>query len=178
MGDSMIYCCATNYHKILGLRQHIYHLPVSLGQQSRHCLPESSAQGLTGHQATSQAVFHPGALRCPSKLTQLFAEFHSPELQEGGTIFFLAVSWGHSQLLKAAHQWFPHDHHLPKHAHSHLQSLQEMLGSSLLKESLTYYDNHVGACTRARQNAGHLRMHLSLGTIFIRNQFVSENLTL
>lgn len=57
MGDSMFYCCATNYHKSLGLRQHIYYLPVSLGQQSRHCLPESSAQGLTGIKLPARLCF-------------------------------------------------------------------------------------------------------------------------
>lgn len=80
MGDSVFYCCAADYHEILGLKQHVYHLPAPLGQQSRHCLPESSAQGLTGHQATNQAVFYPGALGSPSKLTQLLVEFSSLEL--------------------------------------------------------------------------------------------------
>lgn len=87
-------CCETNYQKLLSLRQHIYYLPVPLGQESRHCLPESSVQGLTGHQAINQAVFHSGAWGPLQNSYGCWQNSVSCSYRTEAPIFSLAVSWG------------------------------------------------------------------------------------
>lgn len=87
-GVSVIYCSITDKHKFSGFNQYIFYLaPISMGQESRHGLAGSSAQGFTVQGAaglSSHLEVQQRKDQLPSSL-RLLEEFISLQLQDAGT---------------------------------------------------------------------------------------------
>ena len=90
-----IYHCETNYHKLSGLKQHVYYLTVSVGQESRHGLTElSAAELLTKLQSRCHAgpgSHLKGRLKKDQHIDMVFGSIQFPLGWNKGLTSLLAV---------------------------------------------------------------------------------------
>lgn len=92
------YCYIINYHTVNGLKQHIYYLKVSVGQESRHGLIASllrashaEMEGLGQLCPHLKAPLGENLLPNPPRL---LTEFIFVQLKDWGSYFNMAAHWG------------------------------------------------------------------------------------